>query len=399
MARIRRLLTGPLSRTAAALGVGVALAAVLALALAPRLAPAQQQQPIVLKMQSTWPTQDIFHQSFVDWAKKVEEMSGGRLKIDVLPAGAVVPAFELLDAVNRGVLDGGHGVPAYWFGKNRAASLFGTGPSFGMDAEDLLAWYYYGGGFEMYHDLLQKELRMNVVSFLTGPMPTQPLGWFRNPVRGPQDLQRIKYRTVGLSADLYKELGASVVILPGGEIVPALERGVIDAAEFNNPTSDLLLGFPDVRKVYMTQSFHQPVETLEILFNKTKYDSLPKDLQAIIKYATLAESQDFSLKMIDRNSKDLLTIKQRGVRVVTTPRSVLEAQLAAWDKIIERESKANPTFDKIVKSQREWAKRVVPLKQAIQVDNRIAVERYWKSEVAGTAAAGGTGGGTGGRRQ
>jgi TRAP-type mannitol/chloroaromatic compound transport system substrate-binding protein len=356
--------------------MGAALSALVALVVRPSLAPAQA--PIVLKMQSTWPTQDIFHATFKDWAKKVEEMSGGRLKIDVLPAGAVVPAFELLDAVNRGILDGGHGVPAYWFGKNRAASLFGTGPSFGMDAEDLLAWFYYGGGEQMYADLLQKELRQNVVSLLHGPMPTQPLGWFKNPVTKPEDLQRIKFRTVGLSAELFKELGASVVILPGGEIVPSLERNVIDAAEFNNPSSDLLLGFPDVRKVYMTKSFHQPVETLELLINKNKYDSLPKDLQAIIRYAALAESQDFSLKMLDRNSKDLEAIKQRGVRVVSTPRSVLEAQLGAWDKIVERESKTNPTFAKIIQSQREWAKRAVPLRQVIQVDNDIAVKHYWK---------------------
>jgi TRAP-type mannitol/chloroaromatic compound transport system substrate-binding protein len=209
-------------------------------------------------------------------------------------------------------------------------------------------------------------------------MPTQPLGWFKNPVTKPEDLQRIKFRTVGLSAELFKELGASVVILPGGEIVPSLERNVIDAAEFNNPSSDLLLGFPDVRKVYMTKSFHQPVETLELLINKNKYDSLPKDLQAIIRYAALAESQDFSLKMLDRNSKDLEAIKQRGVRVVSTPRSVLEAQLGAWDKIVERESKTNPTFAKIIQSQREWAKRAVPLRQVIQVDNDIAVKHYWK---------------------
>jgi TRAP-type mannitol/chloroaromatic compound transport system substrate-binding protein len=312
-------------KTVRAVGAVVVAAGLLALGVLATSAPAQQQ--ITLKMQSTWPTQDIFHQTFVDWAKKVDEMSGGRLKIDVLPSGAVVPAFELLDAINRGVLDGGHGVPAYWFGKNRATSLFGTGPSFGMDAQDLMAWFYYGGGSEMYHDLLQNTLRQNVVSYLHGPMPTQPLGWFSKPIQGAGDLRNIKYRTVGLSADLFKELGASVVILPGGEIVPSLERGVIDGAEFNNPTSDIMLGFPDVRKTYMTQSFHQPVESLELIINKNKHDQLPKDLQAIIKWAAFAESQDFTYKMIDRNSQDLIKIKQRGVRVMTTPKAVLQAQL------------------------------------------------------------------------
>jgi TRAP-type mannitol/chloroaromatic compound transport system substrate-binding protein len=356
----------------------IAIAAVLAAALLVwTQAPAQA--PITLKMQSTLPTQDIFHQSFVDWGKKVEDISGGRVKIDILPAGAVVPPFELIDAVNRGVLDGGWGVPAYWFGKNRATSLFGTGPSFGMDAQDLLAWYYYGGGHEMYMELLQKELRMNVVSYLLGPMPTQPLGWYRNPIQKPEDLRNVKFRTVGLSADLFKELGAAVVILPGGEIVPSLERNVIEAAEWNNPTSDILLGLPDVRKVYMTQSFHQPVESLEVMFNKAKFDQLSKEVQAMLRVAALAESQDFTLKAIDRNSKDLVTMRQqKGVKVHTTPTAVLQAQLKAWDRIIERESATSPTFKKIVASQREWAKRVVPLKTAIQVPNAVAVEHYWK---------------------
>jgi TRAP-type mannitol/chloroaromatic compound transport system substrate-binding protein len=356
----------------------IAIAAVLAAALLVwTQAPAQA--PITLKMQSTLPTQDIFHQSFVDWGKKVEDISGGRVKIDILPAGAVVPPFELIDAVNRGVLDGGWGVPAYWFGKNRATSLFGTGPSFGMDAQDLLAWYYYGGGHEMYMELLQRELRMNVVSYLLGPMPTQPLGWYRNPIQKAEDLRNVKFRTVGLSADLFKELGAAVVILPGGEIVPSLERNVIEAAEWNNPTSDLLLGLPDVRKVYMTQSFHQPVESLEVMFNKAKFDQQSKEVQAILRVAALAESQDFTLKAIDRNSKDLVTMKQqKGVKVHSTPTAVLQAQLNAWDRIIERESATSATFKKIVASQREWAKRVVPLKTAIQVPNAVAVEHYWK---------------------
>jgi TRAP-type mannitol/chloroaromatic compound transport system substrate-binding protein len=340
---------------------------------------ATAQAPTVLKMQSTFPTQDITHQTFVDWAKKVEAMAGGRLKIDTLPSGAVVPPFELIDGINRGILDGGIGVPAYWFGKSRASSLFGTGPSFGMDAQELLAWYYYGGGEAMYLDLLQNQLRMNVHSYLFGPFPTQPLGWYKNPITKAEDLRNMKFRTVGLSADLFKELGASVVILPGAEVVPSLERNVIDAAEWNNPTSDLLLGLPDVRKVYMTKSFHQPWETLELLFNKAKLEALPKDLQAIIRFAAIAESQDFTMKMLDRNSQDFIKIKQRGVQVQQTPRSVLEAQLRAWDKIVERESAASPFFKKVIESQREFAKRTVPLKTAIQVDNDVAIEHYWKA--------------------
>jgi TRAP-type mannitol/chloroaromatic compound transport system substrate-binding protein len=353
------------------------LAAVVLLLLVGVLASrAPAQSPTTWKMQSTFPTQDIFHQTLIDWAKKIDAMTAGRLRIDVLPAGAVVPPFELIDAINRGVLDGGIGVPAYWFGKNRAASLFGTGPSFGMDAQEMLSWFYYGGGEQMYMDLLQKELRLNVVSYLFGPLPTQPLGWYKAPIAKPEDLRNIKFRTVGLSADLFKELGAAVVILPGGEIVPSLERNVIDAAEWNNPTSDGILGLPDVRKVYMTQSFHQPWETLEMLFNKGKLEALPNDIKAIVRYATWAESQDFTMKMLDRNSKDLQALKARGVQVHPTPRAVLEAQLKAWDTIMQRESQTNPTFKRILESQRAWAKRTVPLKAAIQVDNTIAAEYY-----------------------
>ncbi|MBI3079735.1 MAG: TRAP transporter substrate-binding protein [Deltaproteobacteria bacterium] len=345
----------------------------------PVIRRASAQAPIILKMQSTWPTKEIFHEIFEDWAKKVNEMAGGRLRIDVLPDKAVVPAFELIEAVSRGTLDGGHGVGAYWFGRNRAASLFGTGPSFGLDAEGLLAWIHYGGGQELYNELLQQVLKFNVVSFFHGPMPTQPLGWFNKEIKGPGDLKGLRFRTVGLSASLYQGMGAAVKILPGGEIIPAMERGLLDAAEFNNTTSDKLLGFPDVRKICMVQSYHQPVEFLELLFNKAKHESLPKDLQAIMRYAAMAQSADFTWKFYDRNSADMIEMEQkRGVKFVVTPRSVLRAQLRTWDKIIEDESKKNPFFAKVIKSQREWAARTVPWRQKIMVENNTAFEHYFR---------------------
>jgi TRAP-type mannitol/chloroaromatic compound transport system substrate-binding protein len=338
-------------------------------------------------MQSTWPSQDIFHRTFVDWANKVMEMSGGRLKIEVLPSGAVVPAFQLLDAVHQGTLDGGHGVTVYWYGKNVAASLFGTGPSFGLDAEALLAWMYYGGGQELYKEFIQEILKFDVVAFAYGPMPTQPFGWFKTEVTKPDDLKGKKFRTVGLSADLYKKMGASVVILPGGEIISALDRGVIDAAEFNNPSSDRLLGFPDVRKVLMAQSYHQPTEFFELTFNKKKYESLPKDLQAIIKYAAMAESADFTWKMIDRNSKDLEEMKAiKGVKVFRTPKSVLQAQLNAWDEIIA-EKLNDPFSRKVLASQKAWAARVGALRLDIMVENETAYNHYFKAKPAAAPAA------------
>ena len=225
------------------------------------------QSPIVLKFQSTWPAKDIFHEYAVDYARRVNEMAGKSLRLDVLPAGAVVGALQMQDAVNTGALDGGHGVCAYWYGKNKAFSLFGTAPAFGWQANDLLAWFYYGGGDALYDELVGGILKLNLVGWLTGPMPTQPLGWFKKPVTTVEEMTKLKYRTVGLAADVMKELGVPVTIMGGGDIVPAMDRGVLDAAEFNNPSSDLALGFPDVAKVYMLQSFHQDMECFEIIFN------------------------------------------------------------------------------------------------------------------------------------
>lgn len=340
-------------------------------------APAQPGQVIQLKFQSGFAQQDPFHLMGADWINKLTEMSGGKFKIDLLPNGAVVPAGQVIDAVHQGLLDGGIGVPAYWFGKNKAISLFGTGPSFGMDADMMIGWNYYGGGQAMYEELIQKNLGLDVVSFFQSPMPTQPLGWFKNEITSPDDLKGLKYRTVGLSADLFKELGVAVTILAGPDIVPALERGVIDAAEFNNPSSDRVLGFQDVAKVMMVQSYHQPVEYLEFLMNKKRFDSLPADVKAIFRYAAMAQSADSGWKyFMDANSKDYADFKKAGVKIVKTPDSVLQAQLNGWTTIIDRESK-DPFFKKVLDSQRAWAQRVVPLRTEIMVQNAMAFKHFF----------------------
>jgi TRAP-type mannitol/chloroaromatic compound transport system substrate-binding protein len=312
----------------------------------------------------------------VDYAKKVNDMTGGRLKLEVLPAGAVVAAFQMQDAVHAGILDAGHGVCAYWYGKHKAFSLFGTPPSFGWDAHSFLGWFYYGGGERLYNELVNDILKVNIVGFLYFPMPTQPLGWFKRPVTGPQDLRKIKYRTVGLSAELFKELGAAVTILPGGEIVPAIDRGLLEAAEFNNPSSDILLGFTDVARVYMMQSHHQQSETFEVIFNKTKFNALPKEIRAILRYATFAATADQFAMAHDRYSKDFDEIKKRGVQIVTTPTSVCEAQLAAWDRVIASHSK-EPFFKKVIDSQKAWVKRTGAYLHANNIDPRGAYKHFF----------------------
>lgn len=263
-----------------------------------------------MRWQSTWPAKDIFHEYANDFAKKVNDMTGGELRIEVLPAGAVVPAFGLLDAVSKGTLDGGHGVLVYHYGKQNALALWGSGPAFGMDANMLLAWHKYGGGKALL-EKLYASIGANVVSFLYGPVPTQPLGWFKKPIAKAADLKGLKYRTVGISIDVFTAMGAAVNALPAGEIVPALDRGLLDAAEFNNASSDRILGFPDVTKVCMLQSYHQNAEQFEILFNKTKFDALPAKLKVIIENAVEAASADMSWKAIDRYSTDYIEMQEK----------------------------------------------------------------------------------------
>jgi len=339
---------------------------------------ARAQTPISLRWQSTWPAKDIFHEYALDYAKKVNEMSGGKLKIEVLPAGAVVKAFDLIDAVHKGTLDGGHGVVAYWYGKNSAFSLFGTGPALGMDANTVLSWVEYGGGQALYDELVQKVLGLDVQGFLYGPMPTQPLGWFKKPISKASDFNGLKYRTVGLSIDVFKEMGASVNALPGAEIVPALDRGLIEAAEFNNASSDKLLGFPDVSKVCMLQSYHQANECFEILFNKKKYDTLPAEFKAIIRYAAQAASADMSWKAIDRYSQDYIEMREKmGVKFYKTPNDILQAQLKAWSAVAARKAQENPFFAKVLESQKSFAQRAVGWSLDTIVDPRMAYSHWF----------------------
>lgn len=350
---------------------GVAGAAAMA---APMTAVAQTT---TLRFQSTWPAKDIFHEYANDFAKKVNDMAGNRLRIEVLPAGAVVPAFQLLEGVAKGTLDGGHGVVAYHYGKNSALALWGSGPGFGMDPNMLLSWHYYGGGKALL-DEIYKSLNLEVVSFLYGPMPTQPFGWFKRPIAKVEDLKGTKFRTVGLAVDMYTAMGAAVNPLPGGEIVPALDRGLIDGAEFNNASSDRLLGFPDVVKTCMLQSFHQSTEQFEILFNKGKYDALPAELKAVIDYAVQAASADMSWKAIQRNSEDYIELKKAGVRFFKTPDAVLRAQLTAWDDIMKKKSDENAMFKKILDSQRAFAERAGAWQNDYLVDFKMAWNHYFR---------------------
>src|SRR5881227_4225967 len=335
------------------------------------------QGPITMRWQSTWPQKDIFHEYALDYAKKVNDMTGGDLKIEVLPAGAVVPAFGLIDAVSKGTLDGGHGVLVYHYGKQNALALWGSGPAYGMDGNMLLSWHKYGGGKELLTKLYA-SIGANVVSFPYGPHPTQPLGWFKKPIAKADDLKGLKYRTVGISIDVFTAMGAAVNALPGGEIVSAMDRGLLDAAEFNNASSDRALGFADVSKVCMLQSYHQNAEQFEITFNKDKYDALPDKMKAIIANAVEAASADMSWKSIDRYSKDYIELQTKDkVKFYKTPDSILKAQLEIYDDVVRKKAAENPLFKEIAESQLAFAKRTTQWEQDTVVSRKMVFDHYF----------------------
>jgi len=355
--------------------------AVFGLAMVLSISAYAQPQPYTFKMQSTWTAGDYHHQNPTKFVEIVEKASGGRIKINLVATGAIVPAFEVLDAVNKGILDMGHAWPGYWFGKHPAATLFGSvaGGPFGMDSWDFTGWYHLGGGKELYNELLQNELKMNVVSFATAGETNEPQGWFRKPVKTVKDFKGIKFRAGGMASEVYKALGMTVVILPGGEIVPALQRGVIDAGEFSEPSSDMAMGFQDVAKYYYLPGMHQPTGMMEVLINKSKWDPLPADLKAIIEYAAMATQTWWDAAIKLQNSKDLETlVNKHNVKVMETPREILVEVLKAWDKVAEKHSKENPFFNKVYQSQKTYAQRIVPYKRLNEPPYGLAADYYWK---------------------
>ena len=352
----------------AAVGAAATVAAPAAIA---------QTGPISMRWQSTWPSKDIFHEYALDYAKKVNDMTGGDLKIEVLPAGAVVPAFGLLEAVSKGTLDGGHGVLVYHYGKQTALALWGSGPGYAMDANMLLSWHRYGGGKELL-EKLYASIGANVVSFPYGPMPTQPLGWYKKPITKVDDFKGLKFRTVGISIDVFQAMGAAVNALPGGEIVSAMDRGLLDAAEFNNASSDRILGFADVSKVCMLQSYHQNAEQFEITFNKDKFNALPQKMQAMIANAVDAASADMSWKAVDRYSQDYIELQTKdNVKFYKTPDAILKQQLEIYDEVVKKKAAENPLFKKIVQSQIKFAERAARWENDTVVSRKMAFDHYF----------------------
>lgn len=349
-----------------AAGAGVAASAM------PQVSRAQT---LSWKFQSAWAQKDLFHDFALDYAAKVSTMTGGRVKLEVVTTGAVVPAFQMLEAVHAGILMGGHGTCVNWHRKHKAISLFGTPPSFGWDAQSMLGWFYQGGGEALYKELINDLLKLNIVGFIYFPMPTQPLGWFKKEIKSGSEFQGMKYRTVGLAGEMFKQLGVEVSNLMDRDIVRAMDRDQLDGAELSNPSSDLLVGFPDVAKFYMMGSHHRQVEGLEIIFNKANFEALPAEIKAILRYAALASSTEQLGMAYQRNAHALDEIWKRGVRISRTNDAVLGDQLAAWDRVIAENSK-EPFFAKVIASQKAWVKRTQPYLQVNNLDSKALAAAY-----------------------
>ena len=339
-------------------------------------AKAQGRRPIRLRFQSMWPPQDILHEYANDFARKVNDMTAGRLQLELVPAGSLAPTQELLEAVADGRVDAAHGVVDAWYRRHPALGLWGSGPAFGMDPNMVLSWHYYGGGRQLL-EAVYRELGLLVQSFLYGPMPTQPLGWFERPLNRSEDLRGMRMRSSGLAEELFRSMGAAMHSLEAREIVPALEQGRLDAAEYNNASSDRALGLPAVAAACMLRSFHQPSAQFEVLFNRRRFDSLGPDLKAIIEFAVQAASAEMSWKAIDRYSRDYLEMRERkAVRFVPTPEPILRAQLAAWDKVVAGAG-ADPLFRRVQESMKAYARRCGGWQNDTTVDHRIAYQHYF----------------------
>ena len=359
------------STLCAALGIGAALVFT---------GDALAQQARVLKMQSTWPASLTLHEQFIYWAERVEKLSGGTLKIDAMPAGQVVPAFEVLDAVSKKVIDGSHSWGGYWTGKNKTSILFTGGPggTFGMDYIDVMGWFYHGGGWELQQEFYQKELKLNVVAFPILPSGPQAFGWFNKPIEKIEDMKGMKCRQTGIAGEVWQRLGYSVVNMPGGEIIPAAQRGVIDCAEWIGGEEDYRLGFHNVWKYHYTPGVHENVTIGELLLNGDVWKSLKPQEQEWVKSAANEAFLVWWPKWQKQNADALKIMQEKhGVQVLRTPPDILRDFLKGWDELAKEESDKSPFFKKTLESQRKYAELVVPMKRFYFIPYSFVANYYF----------------------
>jgi TRAP-type mannitol/chloroaromatic compound transport system substrate-binding protein len=356
-----------------------AVAAASAMLLSPD--PALAQAKVTLKGQSSHPAASNFHLIFKLWSEQMEKMSGGRFKAETQPAGAIVPAFEVFDAVSKGVLDVGMITFGYIQGRNTATIPMSHGPAFGMDGEDYWGWYLQGGGMQLLQEFYDNELKLNLVGF---PIPTdypQGLGWFNRPIKSLADLKGMKYRIFGIGAETYGRLGVAVVTLPGGEIVPAMERGVIQGAEWINCEEDRKLGLHKVARHYYAPGMHEPITGGQLIFNKDVWRKLPADLQEMSKAAAVYATTIRNQALKHETAQACQDLIKAGVQMHRTPDEILRNFLNEWEKISGEYAAKNPFYKKVIESQKKYAESIVPYRLSWYPSYNFAGEYYWKDKI------------------
>lgn len=357
-------------------------ATALATAAVAFLPAAQAQESFDLVFQSAYPSGDPQYEHFAWWAERVTNFTNGRLTIEALPAGAIVPAFEVLDATHDGVIDGAHAWSGFWVGKNRAAVMVASGPAgpFGMDWMDYWGWLYQGGGLEVNNAFFQEDLAMDVVWRPLLSSGSQPLGWFNQEVNSADDLRGVRLRIPGIPGEMYEGMGVSVVTLPGGEIAAAGERGVIDAAEFVGPSIDFALGFQDIWKHYYAPAYHEVVTTAEILISKEIWDTLPDDLKNIYELVTESSMMWWEQKQQRADKEAMDAMQDEGVEFHRTPDDILEESLEVWHRLFQEEYETNDAFRRIANSQIAYAAQVVPARRILEPSYYDIADLYWGPE-------------------
>jgi TRAP-type mannitol/chloroaromatic compound transport system substrate-binding protein len=305
------------------------------------------------RMPTAWPKGTYLQWGSEFFAKTVKEMSGGRLQITTYPGGAIMPAFEIFDAVVAGTVEAAHGTSGYWIGKEPAAPLFSTIPM-GFTAMPYLAWFYEGDGLE-----LMREMYAKYNFGFVGPcgiMPPEDFAWSHKPITKLEDFKGLKFRTVAFWGEILSGMGASVVTLPGAEVYPALQRKVLDAAEYSLPNIDRDLGFHEICKYLAVPGIHQPSTVQDLYVNKRAWDKLTPDLQAIVKYAAQVTSLRTFIRGIWLDAPALEQFKEYGTKIHYLDPKVQQQMVEIAEKFFDKKAAKDPFFAKVVKSQRRWAK-------------------------------------------
>ena len=293
------------------------------------------------KMQSSHPAGAPQIELLNRMANDIDKMSNGRLKIEILATGAIVKPFELIDAVDKGIVESGQFWTHYTMGKHPAGSLFSSplgGAGSGLDLMNHLSWYLQGGGRDLYLEYYNKILNKDVMAFMIAPDGPEAFGWAKKPPKTLQDYLKMRFRmSAGLSSDVLKDMGGTPVNVPGGELIPALERGVIDGAEWINTASDLKIGLYDVAKYYSVQGLHQAIGIQDIIINGKAWRGLPPDIQAIVQCATTKSILDGMLYFIEENAKALKVLTQeKGVILFDAPAGYSDAFIKSSKKVLKQ---------------------------------------------------------------